>query len=207
MSRMNEMNQALRRQSPRSRWLLELATPSVALGRGLPRNEFAAQLRAANVNRPGAGIVEALNRAMKRRQTANQLKRLDSRLLDDIGIIRGDIDVIAAKVATEAAAREGLTAMPLIALLVKLPAAILAGLTDAYRRQATIVALQRLSNHTLADIGIERGRIPQTVDTMMVQAKAETAPVRTVTAAQPVQPVPAVTPAANITAAPARQAA
>jgi hypothetical protein len=79
---MNEMNQALRRQSPRSRWLLELATPSVALGRGLPRNEFAAQLRAANVNRPGAGIVEALNRAMKRRHTANLLKQLDTRLLD-----------------------------------------------------------------------------------------------------------------------------
>jgi len=59
MSRMNEMNQALRRQSPRSPWLLELATPTVALGRGLPRNEFAAQLRAANVNRPGVGIVEA----------------------------------------------------------------------------------------------------------------------------------------------------
>ncbi len=205
MSRMNEMNQALRRQSPRSRWLLELATPSVALGRGLPRNEFAAQLRAANVNRPGTGIVEALNRAMKRRQTATQLKRLDSRLLDDIGITRGDIDVIATKAATEAAAREGLTAMPLITSLVKLPAAILAGLTDAYRRQATIVALQRLSNHTLADIGIERGRISQTVDTMM--AKAETAPVRTVIAAQPIQPAPAVTPAANVSAAPARQAA
>ena len=206
MSRMNEMNQALRRQSPRSRWLLELATPSVALGRGLPRNEFAAQLSAANANRPGAGIIEALNRAMKRRQTATQLKRLDSRLLDDIGITRGDIDVIAAKAATEAAAREGLTAMPLIALLAKLPAAILTGLTDAYRRQATIVALQRLSNHTLADIGIERGRISQTVDTMMAQAKAETAPVRTVTAAQSIQPAPAVTPAANTTA-PVRQAA
>ena len=204
MSRMNEMNQALRRQSPRSRWLLELATPSVALGRGLPRNEFAAQLRAANVNRPGAGIVEALNRAMKRRHTANLLKQLDTRLLDDIGITRGEIDVIATKAAAEAAAREGLTAMPRIASLAKLPAAIWTGLTDAYRRQATIVALQRLSNHTLADIGIERGRIPETVDAMLTQAKAETAPVRTVTAAQP---VPAVTPAANITAAPARQAA
>ncbi len=97
--------------------------------------------------------------------------------------------------------------MPLIALLAKLPAAILTGLTDAYRRQATIVALQRLSNHTLADIGIERGRIHETVDVMLSQAKAETAPVQTVTAAQPIQPAPVVTPAANVTAAPARQAA
>jgi uncharacterized protein YjiS (DUF1127 family) len=196
------MNQALRRQSPRSQWLLELATPSVALGRGLPRNEFAAQPRAANVNRPGAGIVETLNRAMKRHHTAYLLKRLDTRLLEDIGITRGDIDVIATKAAAEAAAREGLTAMPRIASLAKLPAAIWAGLTDAWRRQATIVALQRLSNHTLADIGIERGRIPETVDVMIAEAKAATAPVRTVTAAQPVQPAPA----ANTTA-PVRQAA
>ncbi len=206
MSRMSEMNQALRRQSPRSQWLLELATPTVALGRGLPRNELAAHPRAANVNRPGAGIVEALNRAMKRRHTANLLKRLDTRLLDDIGITRGEIDVVATKAAAEAAAREGLTAMPRIASLAKLPAAIWTGLTAAYRRQATIVALQRLSNHTLADIGIERGRIPETVDVMMAEAKAATAPVRTVTAAQSIQPAPAVTPAANTTA-PVRQAA
>ena len=202
MSRMNEMNQALRRQSPRSQWLLELATPSVALGRGLPRNEFAAQPRAANANRPGAGIVEALNRAMKRHHTANLLKRLDTRLLEDIGITRGEIDVIATKAAAEAAAREGLTAMPRIASLAKLPAAIWTGLTDAYRRQATIAALHRLSNHTLADIGIEPGRIPETVDVMMAEAKAVTAPVRTVAAAQPIQPVLA----ANTTA-PVRQAA
>jgi uncharacterized protein YjiS (DUF1127 family) len=206
MSRMNEMNQALRRQSPRSRWLLELATPSVALGRGLPRNEFAAQPRAANANRPGTGIVEALNRAMKRRHTANLLRQLDTRLLDDIGITHGEIDVIAAKAAAEAAAREGFTAMPRIASMAKLPAAIWTGLTDAWRRQATIVALQRLSNHTLADIGIERGRIPETVDVMMAKAKAVTAPARTVTAAQSIQPAPALTPAAN-TAAPVRRAA
>ncbi len=97
--------------------------------------------------------------------------------------------------------------MPLIASLVKLPAAILAGLTDAYRRQATSVALQRLSNHTLADIGIERARIVHTVEAMMAQDKAVTAPVRTVSAAQRLQPAAAVAPAANATAAPARKAA
>ena len=206
MSRMNEMNQALRRQSPRSQWLLELASPSVALGRGLSRNEFTATPAAANANRPGAGIVETLNRAMKRRHTANKLKRLDTRLLEDIGITRGDIDRIAAKAAAEAAAHEGLTAMLRITSLAKLPAAILTGLTNAWRRQAAIAALQRLSNHTLADIGIERVRIPATVDAMIAQDKAVTAPVRTVSTSQPIQRAPAVTPAANTTTAPAQAA-
>ncbi len=206
MSRMNEMNQALRRQSPRSQWLLELASPTVALGRGLSRNELTATPAAANANRPGAGIVETLNRAMKRRHTANMLKRLDTRLLEDIGITRGDIDQIAAKAAAEAAAREGLTAMLRTTSLAKLPAAILTGLTNAWRRQAAIAALQRLSNHTLADIGIERVRIAATVDAMMAQDKAVAAPVRTVSTAQPIQRAPAVTPAANTTTAPAQAA-
>lgn len=207
MSRMNEMNQALRRQSPRSQWLLELASPSVALGRGLSRNELTATPTAANANRPGAGIVETLNRAMKRRHTANMLKRLDTHLLDDIGITRGNIDQIAAKAAAEAAAREGLTAMLRVTSLAKLTAAILTSLTNAWRRQAAIAALQRLSNHTLADIGIERGRIAATVDAMMAQDKAVPAPVQTVTATQRLQPTATVAPAANATAAPARKAA
>lgn len=102
MSRMNEMTQALRRQSPHSRWLLELDAPSVALGRGLPRNELATKPRAANVNHPRAGLVETLVRMVRQRHTAKVLKQLDSRLLDDIGITRGNIDEIAAKAAATA---------------------------------------------------------------------------------------------------------
>ena len=66
MSRMNEMTEALRRQSPHSRWLLELDAPSVMLGRGLPRNELATKPRAANVNHPRAGLVETLVRMVRR---------------------------------------------------------------------------------------------------------------------------------------------
>ncbi len=103
MSRMNEMNQALRRQTPRSQWLLELATPSVALGRGLPRNELAAKPRAANANHPGIGLLESLVRAtvraVKRHHTARLLRQLDTRLLDDIGVARDAIDEIVTKAA------------------------------------------------------------------------------------------------------------
>jgi uncharacterized protein YjiS (DUF1127 family) len=179
---MNEMNQALRRQSPRSQWLLELATPSVALGRGLLGNEHVGPL-AANANQPRAGLVETLVRTMKQRRTASQLAQLDTRLLDDIGIARGEINTIAAKAAAQAVAREGIPAMPRIASLIKLPAAILAFLSKAWRRQAAIATLQRLSNHTLADIGIERGCIAETIDAMIASGETTLAPA----------PAPAVT--------------
>ncbi len=157
MSSLIEMNEALRRQASYGLW---------------------APAANANLNRPHAGLVETLVRARKRRHTANLLRQLDSRLLDDIGITRGEIDQIAAKAAAEAVVREG-TPMPRIASLAKLPAAILTGLTKVWRRQAAIVALARLSNHTLADIGIERGRIAETVDAMLAQGTATAAPVPT----------------------------
>ena len=97
--------------------------------------------------------------------------------------------------------------MPRIASLAKLPAAILTGLTKVWRRQSAIAALERLSNHTLADIGIERGRIAESVDVMMAWDKAEPAPARTVFASKPVQPAPAAALVAKATTAPARKAA
>ncbi len=129
----------------------------------------------ANANHPRAGLVQTLVRAVKRRHTANLLRQLDSRLLDDIGITRGEIDQAAAA----AVLREGAPATPVIAWLAQLPASILTFLTKAWRRQSAIVALQRLPNHTLADIGIERGRIPETVDAMLARDAATSAPVRT----------------------------
>ncbi len=155
MSSLIEMNEALRRQASYGLWA-----------------------PAANVNRPRAGLIAALVRATRRRYTANLLKQLDSRLLDDIGITRGQIDETAAKAATKAVARKGTHAMPRIASLAKLSASILTGLTKVWRRQAAIVALERLSNHTLADIGIERGRIAESVDAMMARGTAAPAPVR-----------------------------
>ena len=160
MSNLIEMKAALRRQECYGLWHPAAATN-------------------ANANHPRAGLVETLVRALKRRHTANLLKQLDSRLLDDIGITRGEIDEIAAKAAAQAVVREGTPAMPRIASLVLLPASILTALTKVWRRQAAIVALERLSNHTLADIGIERGRIAETVDAMLASGTATPAPVRT----------------------------
>ena len=152
-----EMNEALRRQASYGLW---------------------APAANANANHRRTGLIETLVRARRRRHTANLLRQLDSRLLDDIGITRGQIDEIAAKAAAKAVAREGTPAMPRFASLAKLPASILTGLTKAWRRQAAIMALESLSNHTLADIGIERGRIAETVDAMMARGTATPAPAR-----------------------------
>ncbi len=65
-----------------------------------------------------------------------------------------------------------------ITSLTELPGSILTFLTKAWRRQAAIAALQRLSNHTLADIGIERARIVETIDAMMARGETAPAPVR-----------------------------
>ncbi len=182
MSSLIEMNEALRRQASYGLW---------------------APASAANVNRPRAGLVETLVRAMKRRRTANLLEQLDSRLLEDIGITRGEIRQVAAKAAAEAVVREGAPAMPRIASPTKLLASILTGRTKAWRRQSAIVALERLSNHTLADIGIERGRIAETVDAMMAQGETTAAPAR----AKSAKLAEAATPKPAEIAAPARKAA
>ena len=208
MSSLNEMNQALRRQYPRSQWLLELATPSVALGRGLPRNDFAAKARAANANRPFAGLLAALVRTVVRSvkyyQTARLLKQLDPHLLNDIGISRGQIDEIATKAAAEAVVRQGNSALPGLASLAKVPASILTGMIESWQRQATITALHRLSDHLLADIGIERGRIAATVDIMMARHETAAAPARVKVTAKPTF---AAGPVADVNIAPVSQAA
>ncbi|MHA1151951.1 MAG: DUF1127 domain-containing protein [Alphaproteobacteria bacterium] len=180
MSSLTEMNQALRRQTSHGRWNPVLT---------------------ANTRRPRAGLVETLVRTMKRRRTANLLRQLDSRLLDDIGITRGEIDQVAAKAAAEAAVRKGAPTMPRIARWAQLPASILTVLTKAWRRQAAIVTLQRLPHHTLADIGIERGRIAETVDAMMAGGETAPAPARAVVT------VKAATAKPVETAAPAHKAA
>jgi uncharacterized protein YjiS (DUF1127 family) len=198
MSRLNEMNQALRRQYPRSQWLFELAAPTIALGRGLPRNDREAKPSAANANHPVIGLLESLIRtvvrAVKRRHTASQLKQLDTHLLDDIGIARDEIDEIATEAADKVIAQQGIYTMPRFALLT--------ALRRAWRRQAAIATLQRLSDHTLSDIGIERRRIAASIDALMAQDAVKPAPSQAVRAAKPAvaKPVVDVVPAHQVAA-------
>ncbi len=208
MSRLNDLNQALRRQSSRTNWIPELATPSGAFGECLQRADTPRRSpgTVADVKRPSAGarghliaLAHSVVRAVRRRRTVRILKQLDAHLLADIGIERDEIDEVAAKAAE--ATTPVVAAMPARRVRVELFAALRKG----WRRQAAIRSLQSLPDWVLADIGIERGRIPESVDDLLANgelARGERGPAA--------RPEPAAAPAVQKpveAAAPAHKAA
>ncbi len=109
------------------------------------------------------------------------LRQLDAHLLADIGIERDEIDKVAAKAAK--AITPVVAAVPARRVLGELVAA----LRKVWQRQAAIRSLQGLPDWVLADIGIERGRIPVSVDSLLAQGEQRPA----------ARPEPAVAPAAQ----------
>ena len=202
MSRLTDLNQALRRQSSRTTRIPELATPTGAFGQCLQRTDTPRRSPGtrADVKRPSTGAggflialawsgAPSVVRAVLRRRTAQALRRLDAHLLADIGIERGEIDAVAAKAAE--ATTPVVAAEPARRVHVEL----LAALREGWRRQAAIRSLQGLPNWVLADIGIERGHIPEIVDDLLANgAQPPAAPARpTVPPAAP-KPVEAAAP-------------
>ncbi len=203
MSRLTDLNQALRRQSSRTTWIPELATPAGAFGKYLQRADTPrlSPGTVAEVKRPSAGanglliaLAHSVVRAVRRRRTVRMLRQLDAHLLADIGIERDEIDEVAAKAAK--AITPVVAAVPARRVLGELVAALRKG----WQRQAAIRSLQGLPDWVLADIGIERGRIPESVDSLLAQGEQRPA----------ARPEPAVAPAAQKpveAAAPAHKAA
>ncbi len=200
MSRLTDLNQALRRQSSRTTWIPELATPVGAFGQCLQRADTPRRSPGtlADVKRPSAGasglliaLARSVVRAVRRRRTVRMLRQLDAHLLADIGIERHEIDKVAAKAAK--AATPVAAAGPARRVLVELVAALRKG----WQRQAAIRSLQGLPDWVLADIGIERGRIPESVDSLLAQG--EQRPVA--------RPEPAVAPVAPVAQKPVEAAA
>jgi uncharacterized protein YjiS (DUF1127 family) len=189
MSRLTDLNQALRRQSTRTTWMADLAAPAGAFGQPLQRTDTPRQS-------PGASgllsaLVQSIVRAVRRHRTVRMLRQLDAHLLADIGIERGEIDKVAAKAAK--ATRPVVAAGP----AQWVGAELVAALRKSWRRQTAIRSLQSLPDWALADIGIERGRIPASVDHLLAQAKQSPA----------ARPGPAVAPKPVEAAAPAHRAA
>ncbi len=190
MSRLTDLNQALRRQSSRTTWIPELATPAGAFGKNLQRADTPRRSpgTVAEVKRPSAGasglliaLARSVVRAVRRRRTVRMLRQLDAHLLADIGIERDEIDKVAAKAAK--AITPVIAAGPAWRVLGELVAALRKG----WQRQAAIRSLQGLPDWVLADIGIERGRIPESVDSLLAQGEKRPA----------ARPEPAVAPAAQ----------
>ena len=208
MSRLTDLNQALRRQSSRTTWIPELATPAGAFGVSLQRTDAPRRSpgTVADVKRPSAGapgllitLVQPIVRAVRRRRTAKALKQLDAHLLADIGIERDEIDEVAAKAA------KAITPVVAAGPARRVGVEFVAALRKGWQRQAAIRSLQGLPDWVLADIGIERGRIPESVDALLANgevAQGERGPAA--------RARPAVAPAPSVslhTAAPAHKAA
>ncbi len=199
MSRLTDLNQALRRQSSRTLRIPELATAGGALRQCLARPDAARDSHntPATAVRPSPSLrvlldvlVQPVLRAIRRRRTVRALKQLNAHLLADIGVERDEIDEVVARVVNDKAKAAPSRFAPRVAPRFR----PLAALRRSWRRQAAIAALQRLPDRSLSDIGIERGRIPEAVDDLL--AKDEATPA--------VQPAPVVTP---LPAVPARAAA
>ncbi len=189
---MTDLNQALRRQSSRTTWIPELATPAGAFGQSLRRVDT--PRRSPGTRGLLSALVQPIVRAVRRRRTVRTLRQLDAHLLADIGIERDEIDEVAAKAAK--AITPAVAAGPAWRVGVELVAALRKG----WRRQAAIRSLQGLPNWVLADIGVERGRIPESVDALLANGQQRPA----------ARPEPAVAPVAQKpveAAAPAHKAA
>ncbi len=192
MSRLTDLNQALRRQSSRTTWIPELATPAGAFGQCLQRNDT--QRRSPGARGLLSALVQPIVRAVRRRRTVRMLRQLDAHLLADIGIERYEIDTGAAKAA------KAITPAVAAGPAWRVGVALVAALRKGWRRQAAIRSMQGLPNWVLADIGIERGRIPQSVDALLANGEQRPA----------ARPKPAVAPVAQKpveAAAPAHKAA
>lgn len=98
-------------------------------------------------------FAHGLARAPARRAMADNLGRLDDRMLADIGIARQDI----RRVAEDATGGPALGLLALLARLFRVLA--VQPLRAWYRRRATMRELMRLDDRMLADIGIERGEL------------------------------------------------
>lgn len=99
-----------------------------------------------------ATVIVPLKRNLRSRRTATQLKDLDDRMLADIGLTRGQIHGVAEELARKSVPSPAVEYKPL------------ARIKRAHARRATIDQLHSLSNHTLADIGIERPDIEMVVN-------------------------------------------
>jgi len=106
-----------------------------------------------------------LQRWLRRAAVVRELSQLDSRMLDDIGVSRWQIDEIAdAAVGGE---RPSLTAA--------LAQTLAAPLVRWYRRNEAYRQLSQLDDRMLADIGVNRGDIPALVQSWNGDVPGETA--------------------------------
>ena len=139
--------------------MLERAQAPAALTRTIAPTTFGGALH---------DLTAALLRPLRRQAIADRLERLDDRMLDDIGIQRGEIEGIAEAVASRQA--------PTVSTAVgKLLALAGGSLTAWSERRAAYHELSGLEDRMLRDIGITRADIPAVVAGMTASGHADNA--------------------------------
>ena len=113
----------------------------------------AATIRTGRIN-SAASKGSVLQRWLRRAAVVRELSQLDTRMLDDIGVARWQIDEIADSAV-------GGERPSLFAGLVE---AVAAPLVRWYRRNEAFRQLSQLDDRMLADIGINRGDISNLVE-------------------------------------------
>jgi uncharacterized protein YjiS (DUF1127 family) len=142
------------------------ASEKVMLGRAMAPAAVTRSIAPQTVGGALRELTAAILRPLRRRAISERLERLDDRLLDDIGIQRLQIDVIADSVASRQAPSVGVALGHLFAALVKSMAAWGERRT-AYRE------LNALDDRMLSDIGIARADIPAVVAGMTATRQAD----------------------------------
>jgi uncharacterized protein YjiS (DUF1127 family) len=142
------------------------ASEKVTMGRAMAPAAVTRTIAPATVGGALRDLTAAALRPLRRRAISDRLARLDDRMLEDIGIQRFQIDVIADSVASRQAPSVGAALGHLAALLVKSAAAW-------NERRTALRELNALDDRMLSDIGITRGDIPAVVAGMTAGRHAD----------------------------------
>ncbi len=116
----------------------------------------AAMTPVSKATQANESLLQILLRPFVRAQVLSELRRLDSRMLSDIGITRSDIAHVAA------CSVDGKDEW----MIVSLVKYALRKLSQWRRRQEAYSTLMALDDRALADIGLERDEIPALVKAM-----------------------------------------
>lgn len=142
------------------------ASEKVMLGRALAPAAVTRTIAPATLGGALRDLTAALLRPLRRQAIADRLERLDDRMLEDIGVRRGEIDGIAESVVARQAPSVGVALGTLLGLL--------GGNLKAWsERRAAHRELSGLEDRMLRDIGITRADIPAVVAGMKARASAD----------------------------------
>ena len=141
---------------------------NVTLNRATLEGAVVPAMEGQTVRGAFGALVETVLRPFRRRAIVRRLERLDDRMLEDIGVRRWEIDIVAASTA-------GRRAPTLAVALVDLLAAVAKGIVARQERHAAERELRNLDDRMLRDIGISRSDIREVAAGRPISARAEEA--------------------------------